>query len=86
MRDGQRLAGGDADLFLHQIDARHFLRHRMLDLDARVHLHEIELAVLEEELDRAGVHVAHRLAETDRGVAHALARSRRRARATATLR
>ena len=63
---------GDADLLLHQIDARHLLGHRVLDLDARVHLHEVELAVLEEELDRAGVHVVHGLAELDRGLAHRL--------------
>src|ERR1019366_2304566 len=37
------LARGDAQLATYQIDTRHHLSHRMLDLDARVHLHEIEL-------------------------------------------
>ena len=39
---GEGLAGGDADLFLHQVAAVDFLRHAMLDLDAGVHFHEIK--------------------------------------------
>ena len=54
----ERLAGGDADLLAHQIDAADHLGHRMLDLQPRVHLDEGELAVLVEELERAGVAVA----------------------------
>jgi hypothetical protein len=46
-------AGGDADLLAHQIDAEDRLGHRVLDLQAGVHLDEVELAVLVEELDRA---------------------------------
>ena len=38
----QRLAGRDAQLPLHQIEAGDHLGHRMLDLQARVHLHEVE--------------------------------------------
>src|SRR5437762_11295452 len=49
LRKGQRRSGGDADLLLHQIDRRHLLGHRMFDLDARVHLHEVELPVLRSE-------------------------------------
>ena len=37
-------AGGDADLFLDDVDAGDFLGDRMLDLDAGVHLDEIEFA------------------------------------------
>ncbi len=44
---------------MHQIEAGHHLGDRMLDLQPRVHLEEIEAAVLvEQELDRAGVGVA----------------------------
>ena len=60
LRHRQRQPGGDANLLFHEIDAGHFLGDRVLDLDARVHLHEVKLAVLEEELDRAGVHVIRR--------------------------
>jgi hypothetical protein len=39
------LAIGDANLPLHQIDPRRFLGDRVLDLDARIHLHEVEAAL-----------------------------------------
>ena len=66
LRERQVAAGGDADLLEHQVDAGDHLGHRMLDLDARVHLDEVELAVLVEELDRADaeiVELAHRLGD-----------------------
>ena len=59
----ERRAGGDADLLAHQVDAGHRLGDRMLDLQAGVHLDEVELAVLEQELHGAGAAVlelAHR--------------------------
>ena len=68
-------AGGDADLLEHEVDAGDGLGHRMLDLQARVHLDEVELAVLVEELDRAGAAVldlAHGLGDR---LADLLARS-----------
>ena len=40
----QRLAGGDAQLLLDEVDAVDQLGHRMLDLQPRVHLEEEELA------------------------------------------
>src|SRR5690242_8088826 len=43
---------------MHEIDAGDCFRYRMLDLQARVHLDEIELAILVEELDRAGAGIA----------------------------
>ena len=43
---------------LHEVDAGDHLGDRMLDLDARVHLDEVELAVLVQELERAGAAVA----------------------------
>ena len=64
---------GDPDLLAHEVDARHQLGDRVLDLEAGVHLEEQELAVLVEELDGAGVVVAARLGDLDRGLAHGLA-------------
>ena len=47
---------GDADLRLDDIDAGDFLGHRVLDLDPRIDLHEIEVAGIDilQELDRRG--------------------------------
>src|SRR5439155_4003814 len=53
----------NADLLAHQVDAGHGLGDRMLDLQAGIHLDEVELAVLEQELHRAGaaiLELAHR--------------------------
>ena len=69
----QRLARGDPDLLGHEVDARHHLGDGVLDLEAGVHLEEEELAVLEEELDGAGVVVAARLGDLDGRLAHGLA-------------
>ena len=54
-----RAAGDPArqqDLAAHQVDAGHHLGDRVLDLNARVHLDEIERAAVDvdEKLDRAG--------------------------------
>ena len=55
----QRLAGGDAQLPLDQVQPGDRLGHRVLDLQPRVHLDEVEAArLVEQELDRAGVLVA----------------------------
>ena len=59
-------AVGDADLLEDEVDVGDHLGHRMLDLDAGVHLDEVELAVLVEELDGADaeiVELAHRLGD-----------------------
>ena len=61
--NGTSFASRDADLPLHQVDASDELGDRMFDLDARVHLEEIELAVrVEQELagSRVGVPGRHR--------------------------
>jgi hypothetical protein len=52
----QRLAAGDADHLGHQVDAGDHLGHRMLDLNAGVHLDEVEAVgvVVIEIFDRAG--------------------------------
>jgi hypothetical protein len=53
--DGKLLAGGNADHLLDQVDAGHKFGDRMLDLQPRIHLEEIERAVLPgDEFDRAG--------------------------------
>ena len=51
-------AGGDADLLAHDVDAGDRFGDRMLDLQARVHLDEIEAAVLVQEFDGAGAQIA----------------------------
>ena len=51
----QRLARRDAQLLAHEVDAGHQLGDGVLDLDARVHLHEVVGAVRREQpLDRPG--------------------------------
>ena len=82
---GQAAAGGDLDLRAHEVDAERRLRDRVLDLEPRVHLEEVEVALLvEEELDRSGADVADRAAGFDRGLRHAAAQRgvERRARAS----
>ena len=54
------LAGGDAQLRLHEVDAGDGFCDRVLHLDARVHLDEVELALrIHQELDGACVLVAN---------------------------
>ena len=66
LRDRQRLAGGDPDLLLDQVELGDHLADRVLDLDAGVHLHEAEVAVVvEQELHRAGARVADRQRAVD---------------------
>ena len=62
LRERQRLARGDAELPLDQVEPGDHFGDRMLDLQARIHLHEVERAVaVDDELDRAGTDVADRL-------------------------
>ncbi len=71
LSERQRPALSDLELQPHTIDAGHALGHRMLDLDARVHLEKIELAVArQEELDRSGADIADRRGRLDRRRAH----------------
>ena len=54
LREPQRLARRDPQLVGHEVATGHRLGDRVLDLQARVHLEEQELAaVVEQELDRA---------------------------------
>ena len=66
LRERQLLAGGGADALLDDVDAGDHLGHAVLDLDARVHLHEEPLVVLEQALDRAGADVVDGLGGLDR--------------------
>ncbi len=67
-------AGGDVELQPHEIEAGDHLRHGMLDLKARVHLQEEEPPVrAENELDRAEVLIARRLAKPHRRAADVVA-------------
>ena len=67
----QLLAGGAADHLLDEVDAGDEFGHRMFDLQAGVHLEEVEAPVLAgDEFDRAGRVVIHRLGERDRLLAH----------------
>ena len=71
LEEGQLLARGHAHLLLDEVDAGRELGHRMLDLQARVHLEEIEAALrVGHELDRAGADVAHGGGERHRRLAH----------------
>ena len=62
--EGEGLAGRQADLLDHEVEARDGLRDGVLDLQARVDLHEIEAPVgVQQELDGADVDVAAGLGE-----------------------
>src|SRR5258706_1599349 len=71
------LARRDAKLLLHQVDTRDQLGDRMLDLDARVHLDEVELAFLEEKLERPGAAIFDLATRFDRALADAREQARR---------
>ena len=64
------VAVGDGDLLGDQVDAGDGFGHRMLDLDARVHLEEIERLALaiDQELDGARAAIRQALREAHGGV------------------
>src|SRR5262249_59570157 len=71
------LAQRQPDTFLDQVDPGYHLGDSVLDLDARVHLDEIELAVgREQKLHRADVRIADHLGRANRRLAHLLAPAR----------
>ena len=75
LRPRQRLAGGDENLRAHEIDARHLLGDRVLDLQPCVHLEVIERRIvsgpLEKEFDRPRVAIPGRPRDRHRRIAHA---------------
>jgi len=56
--EGQFLASSDPDLPADDVDVRHLLGGGVLDLDPGVDLHEVELAIFDEELHGPSVRVA----------------------------
>ena len=84
LREWQWLPGSDAQLPFDQIQACDHFRHRMLDLQAGIDLHEMEITVWpDDELDRAGVDVIDRMRGSNRSLAHArtqFGREKRRGR------
>ena len=72
----ERATKRDLDLEGDHIEARHHLGDGVLDLDPRVHLQEVEGAVLvEDALDRTGVDIPGLLRERDRSLCEPLAKS-----------
>jgi hypothetical protein len=71
----EALAGGDAELLLHQIDSRDRLAHRMLDLYAGIHFEEIKGpgVLVKDEFARAGIFIADIAGEVDGRLADFLA-------------
>src|SRR6266849_5953058 len=56
----QAFAHGDQNLAFHQVDAGHHLSDRVLHLNARIHLNEVQIALLiHQELDRTRVDVSN---------------------------
>ena len=82
LRERQGEARGDLQLPVNQIDSGDHFRDRVLDLQARVHFHEIktvrsvDLVTFDDELHRAGALIADRLRRGERGFAHGVAYGR----------
>ena len=69
----QHRAGRDQDLVAHDIDSGDALRHRMLDLNASIHFHEIKLVVLvHQEFERADIAVSDVFDRLDDEIPHLL--------------
>jgi hypothetical protein len=76
-RVGERLAAGDAELLVDEVDPGHELGHWVLDLQPCVQLDEVERLVRpEQELERPGVRVADRSNGPVRRRLHLLAETR----------
>ena len=83
--DRERLAGRDQHLLADEVDARHLLGDRVLDLDPRVHLHEVVGAVRgQQPFDRARRAVRRRPGPRRRRSARSARAARRRPRARAS--
>src|SRR5262249_33474460 len=74
LRERQRRASRDHELFAHEIAFRNQFRHWMLNLQARVHLEKIEIAcrISEQKLNRPRAGVVHRTSDLHGSSAHAL--------------
>ena len=69
LRKRQRVAAGHEELQAHQVEARNQLGYRVFDLQAGVHLQEVELPVLVNELHGPGILVAAPPSDPDRRLA-----------------
>src|SRR6185437_1962707 len=79
LTDTETLARCDPKLPLHQVETGGKLGHRMLDLQARVHFQEIEIAVsIDQKFERTGVGVARGARDFERRFAHFVAQLRMR--------
>ena len=67
----QLFAGGHANLFLHKIHAGDHFSHRVLHLDAGIHLDEVELAAFKQEFEGAGAAISDALAGLHAAIADA---------------
>src|SRR5687768_10251315 len=80
----ESLTCGDADLLFDDVDAGDELGDRMLDLETRVRLHEVEpRLIVHQEFERAGIRVLDRFRRVDNEIAELtplLLRQRRRRR------
>ncbi|KAF1056957.1 MAG: hypothetical protein GAK44_00036 [Pseudomonas delhiensis] len=74
---GEAGAAGQAQLRLYQVEAGDGFGHGVLDLDARVGLHEKEVAavLVEEEFEGAQAAVVHCARQAQRGVEHGAAQA-----------
>ena len=69
--EGQRLALGHADLFLHQVKPRDLLRHGVFHLEAGIHFQEVEVVlVVEQEFHGAGAGVGAGAGHVHGALAH----------------
>ena len=73
LRERQRLASRHADLPLHQVQPGEGFSHRVLHLQAGVHLHQEEFSPVQKEFHRARTHIASGLCQRHGASAHALA-------------
>src|SRR5579883_1503857 len=56
---GDAATGGHMELLANEIETNNLLGHRMLDLNTRIHLHEVKIVVLiEKEFDRTSANIA----------------------------
>ncbi len=77
LRQGQGFTAGHPQLPFHQIQPGNHLGHRMLHLQACVHFHKVETAVLlQQEFHGAGAAVVNGMSRLERGLAHGLAQGR----------
>jgi len=73
----QFMAGSHFQLPFDQVKASHFFSDTVLNLEAGVHLHEVELVrvSVEDEFNRTSVGVVHGLGCGNGGIAHLLSQS-----------